>query len=188
MSSENIIEEEDSTEIKIIDIKNHILTSKNGTKYKFSCVGKKNTLRMSLIEDIEYCPFSYEQRFSLEDFIQHHLVFKSVKSLAEINNHIITLLKNGKISIDINENKISDEVDLNMKVVNISVEEMTKPFELQLKMTENKDKNLIDLYEKQKKQIKLLKKLKDLCENKLTSENPIHKEICKVFTKTGYEL
>ena len=173
---------------EMVEIKDHILSSKNGTKYKFSIIGNNDTLHMTLIEDIEFCPFSYEQFFSLSDFVEHHLAFKSLDYLSQVNSHIDTLLKNNKISIDIEEDKIPDVVNINMKVKNISVEEMTKPFELKLKMTEDKDQNLIDLYRKQKKQIKILKNLKNLAENRLTKENPIYKEIYKTLCQTGYEL
>ena len=134
---------------EVTDIRNQILKSKNGTKYKFSSIGKKNTLYFSLIEDIEFCPFLYEKRFSLDD---------------------------------------CNVASINMKIKNISREEMTKPFELELKMTDYKDDYLISLYNKQKNQIKILKKIKNIVENKLESENPISKEIFNELNQAGYEL
>ena len=173
---------------EVTDIRNQILKSKNGTKYKFSSIGKKNTLYFSLIEDIEFCPFLYEKRFSLDDFKEHHPAFLSLKTLSEVNNHIYKLLENKKISIDIEENKICNVASINMKIKNISREEMTKPFELELKMTDYKDDYLISLYNKQKNQIKILKKIKNIVENKLQSENPISKEIFNELNQAGYEL
>ena len=55
-------------------------------------------------------------------------------------------------------------------------------------MTDYKDDYLISLYNKQKNQIKILKKIKNIVENKLESENPISKEIFNELNQVGYEL
>ena len=63
----------------------------------------------------------------------------------------------------------------------ISEEFQSENFALTQKMTENKDEDLLHLYKIQKNEIKLLKEIKSMIEGKLPQENPIYKEITKLF-------
>ena len=144
---------------------------------------ENDSILFKIIENKVYSPFTFEAEFTLQDFIDHHAAFKSCDNLDEVLRHLDNLYKDNKIILD--NISQADERYLYFNIFDISEENRTKEFILKQKMTEEKDKALEDLYNIQKKQIELFKKIKSLVgknkkENKFgESILDILKEKCK---------
>ena len=121
---------------------------------------KEDTIHITIKENNEFAPFTYEESFSKDDFIEHHRIFKACDNIDKILSHLDTLFKKGKLSI----NKLGpeDQRHLYFKIFNISGEEDTEPFILQRKMVDNKNEALIELYQEQKRQLKIIKEIEKL--------------------------
>ena len=143
-------------------------------------------IHFKIKEDKVYSPFTFEGDYNLEDFREKHKAFKSCKDLEEVLRHLYQLYDNKKVKLYI----LSSEKcrDLLFTVWDISKEDDTKEFTLVQKMTEEKDKSLMDLYNIQKKQIEILKAVKDMVEKNLTEENPLTKNIKKILEKSQIKI
>ena len=117
-------------------------------------------IHFTIKENNEFAPFTYEESFNHEDFIEHHKIFKACKDIEKILPHLFTLFENKKISI----NKLGPEEqrEFYFKVMNISGEEETEAFVLQRKMVDKKNEALIELYQEQKRQLKKIKEIEKL--------------------------
>lgn len=120
----------------------------------------EDKLLIKVKENNEFAPFTYEGNFSREEFIGIHKIFKSCKSLDEILGHLKNLYKKKKLHI----NDVGDEKSrkIYFNIMNISGEEKTDTLDLEREMVKNKDDALIQLYNEQKRQIKIIKKIEAL--------------------------
>ena len=157
--SESIIEDE----IKIVkssDVKDKLITL-NDTIFQFDCTVENNNLILTFSEVDALSPFIYTINMTLKDIIKAHKIFKACDDLNEIQKFIISLFKKGKISLS---QEKSEELILNIKVLNISFEDNFKII-AKRKMTENKDAMLLKLYSIQKNKQKLFKELESIFES-----------------------
>ena len=67
-------------------------------------------------------------------------------------------------------------------IYDISIEVTTELFELKRKMVENKDKALIELYEKQKKLIKGMKEIEQLIKKGANTDDNLKKDLLKIIS------
>ena len=148
-------------------------------EYLFQFKKEKEHIHFVLKENNVYAPFTYEGRFSMEDFISNHFAFKSCDDLDEVKYHLNNLYNNKKIKIF--RAGSEENLQLFLTVGNISEETDSEPFELNRKMTEDKDKALFDLYNIQKAQLKLIEKIKLEFDENLSKQNPLYKEISKIL-------
>ena len=121
---------------------------------------EENTIHITIKENNEFAPFTYEESFTKDDFVERHKIFKACENVKKILPHLPNLFKAKKISI----NKLGpeDKRHLYFRVANISGEEDTQAFILQRKMVDNKNEALIELYEEQKRQLKKIKEIEEL--------------------------
>ena len=155
-------------------------------EYIFELKKEEDHIHFKVKECNLYPPFTYESNFTLQDFIDRHVAFKSCLDLDEVMRHLINLYKNKKISI--NNLGPEGERHIYFKVWNISIETDSKTFILNKIMTEDKDKALSDLYDIQKKQIDILKNIKSKIKDNLTSENPLYKDIMAILKKCEVKI
>ena len=141
-------------------IKNKLLKDNSDIEYILEYRIENDAILFKIIENKVYCPFTFEKKLTMEDFIELHPAFKSCDNLKEVLRHLNNLYKENCIILDnIGGN---DQRYMHFKIFDISEEIKTKDFILNQKMTEEKDKALEDLYNIQKKQIGLFKKIKSL--------------------------
>ena len=126
-----------------------------------------------------YVPFTFEASFTLDDIIQRHISFKSCDNLDEVIMHLNNLYDNNKISIQ-NLGDTSERY-LYLKAWDISKEFESEYFNLIILMTDEKDKALFDLYEIQKKQMKLIQDIQLIVQKNLPKESPLNKNICSII-------
>ena len=148
-------------------------------EYLFQFKKENEYIHFILKENNVYAPFTFEGRFTMEDFIAKHIAFKSCDNLDELISHLYSLYNNKKIKIF--KAGIEDKLQLFLTAWNISLENDSEPFELIRIMTEDKDRALFDLYNIQKDQLKLIEKIKVLLDDNLSEENPLYKEIYKIL-------
>ena len=67
-------------------------------------------------------------------------------------------------------------------IYDISIEVTTELFQLKRKMVENKDKALIELYEKQKKLIKGMKEIEQLIKKGANTDDNLKKDLLKIIS------
>ena len=157
--SESIIE----NEIKIVkssDVKDKVITL-NDNIFQFDCTVENNNLILTFSEVDALSPFIYTINMTLKDIIKAHKIFKACDDLNEIQKFIISLFKKGKISLS---QEKSEELILNIKVLNISFEDNFKII-AKRKMTDNKDAMLLKLYSIQKEKQKFFKELESVFKN-----------------------
>ena len=155
-----------------------LIENYNQVEYLFQFKKEGEYIHFILQENNVYAPFTFEGRFTMKDFITNHIAFTSCDDLDELTSHLYKLYNNKKIKIfPAAKNKLY----LFLTVKNISEETDSEPFELIIKMTEDKDIALFDLYNIQKDQLKLIQKLKTSVDDNLSRENPLYKEIYKIL-------
>ena len=130
-----------------------ILTNTDGTEYIFRLRLDENSIHFYLKENNVYAPFTFEKSFTFDDFCKIHKAFKACDDLNEIYEHLKRLYRNKKLII----------------------------LEYSTKMTEEKDRDLLELYKIQKEQIGKLNKIQKLIEDAGGKEYPLHKEILKII-------
>ena len=143
-------------------------------------------IHFKIIENKVYAPFTFEGSFTLEDFIERSSAFKSCDNLEDIIYHINNLYSQNKITLN-NLGPLKERY-LSFILKNISEEVQTNDFTLYLKMIENKDKALADLYNIQSGHIELFKKIKLLIEKNLAKENPLLKSINNIFEESESKI
>ena len=173
MESQYILECSDIQQEK--EEKTMTIFSKNEeTEYFLKFFKEGNSIHFILKETKVYSPFTFEANFTIEDFFEHHKGFRSCDDINEVIEHLNVLYNKKKISLE--NLGFEEERYLYIEAWDISIEFQTEqPFALKRKMTDEKEKALLDLYYIQKQQIKLLKKIQKY----LSVEHPLNKEISK---------
>ena len=128
----------------------------NGDTFRFSLEIKNDLLIFKLSEIGVLCPFIYERALSLEDLTNKNPVFKQCKTLKDVEEHIQRLFKQSKICLL----EINNEITLQINAYDISKEVVVR-IELKKVMTTDKDEVLNELYDTQKKGIKVFKELEN---------------------------
>ena len=163
-----------------------LLTEDDGVEYKLEFYVVDDTIHFKIIENKVYSPFTFEAKFTMEDFINSQPAFKACDGLEEIIMHLNNLYKDNKIKLS-NCGSPKERI-LNFEIYDISKEVKTDDFYLKLIMTENKDEALDDLYNIQKKQLELLKDIKLLIGKDLSKEHPLYKGINKIFEECDSKI
>ena len=128
----------------------------NGDTFRFSLEIKNDLLIFKLSEIGVLCPFIYESALSLKQLTNKNPVFKQCKTLKDVEEHIQRLFKQSKICLL----EINNEITLQINAYDISKEVVVR-IELKKVMTTDKDEVLNELYDTQKKGIKLFKELEN---------------------------
>ena len=128
----------------------------NGDTFRFSLEIKNDLLIFKLSEIGVLCPFIYENALSLENLTNENPVFKQCKTLKDVEEHIQRLFKQSKICLL----EINNEITLQINAYDISKEVVVR-IELKKVMTTDKDEVLNELYDTQKKGIKVFKELEN---------------------------
>ena len=159
-----------------------ILKDNNEKEYIFKLTIEDDSIHFWLKENKVYAPFTFENYFTLEDIIKLHKAFKSCDDLEEVLKHLKTLYKNERVFL---LDAISrDKLLITVKIFYISESDKESlDFVVEKKMTEDKDKALLELYKIQKEQLAKLRKIKKLIENGLAKEHPMYKEINEQIQK-----
>ncbi len=163
-----------------------ILTNTDGTEYIFRLRLDENSIHFYLKENNVYAPFTFEKSFTFDDFCKIHKAFKACDDLNEIYEHLKRLYRNKKLIIL--EYSTKKELMIHCSIGYISIEEVEQndidDFTLTRKMTEEKDRDLLELYKIQKEQIGKLNKIQKLIEDTNNKEYPLHKEILKIIKES----
>ena len=129
--------------------------------FKFECENINEQLRIGLIEINAYSPYYYEAFFSKKDLDEKNDVFRAKRTIDEI---IISLLKlfekRGNLG-----NTEGENIIISFLIPSFEDFEEIK-FELQKKTVEDKDTALLDLFDIQKDNIKILNKIREECKKK----------------------
>ena len=128
----------------------------NGDTFRFSLEIKNDLLIFKLSEIGVLCPFIYESALSLKQLTNKNPVFKQCKTLKDVEEHIQRLFKQSKICLL----EINNEITLQINAYDISKEVVVR-IELKKVMTTDKDEVLNELYDTQKKGIKVFKELEN---------------------------
>ena len=163
--------------------KMYLIDECDETHFEFRMILEEDKIHFWLKEDEIYAPYTFEESFTYEQFVEHHKIFKACDDLKEIYKHLIYLYDKKRIQLmDVGG---TEERILIFKVAFISLkEEKTKDFTLILKMTENKDEDLLKLYNIQKDQIAALRKVRKLLKDAdLSKEVPFYKAIMEEIDK-----
>ena len=125
------------------------------TTFRFSTEIKDDLLIFRLSEIGVLCPFIYERALSLDHLIDKNQVFKQCNDLKEVEGHILRLFKDGKICLINDKNEVSA---IQINAFDISKQTIIT-IELKKVMTTHKDEVLNELYETEKKGLKIFKDL-----------------------------
>ena len=171
--------------------KMYLIESNQGVHFEFKIFLEEDKIRFWIKEDKIFAPYTFEESFTYDQFVEHHKIFKACDNLNEIYDHFIQLYKSKKIALmDCGAN---DERILDVKVDFIAkANDDVKDFSIIMKMTENKEEDLMKLYNIQKDQIAALREIKQLLKKEqLSKEVPFYKaimeEIDKCESKVDYK-
>ena len=156
------------------------LKDDNGKDYIFKLQLEEDSIHFYLKENKVYAPFTFESFYTLDQIIKLHKAFKACDDLEEVYKHLLNLYKRDKMALmDVIS---SEKLLINCRFDYISVED-TENIDIivEKKMTEEKDRDLLELYKIQKKQLETFKKIKKMVEKGMTKENPLYKEIFKII-------
>ena len=169
---------------EIQEKKMYLIDGYDQIHFEFRMILEKDKIHFWLKEDKIYTPFTFEQSFTYDQFVENHQIFKACDDLKEIHKHLINLYNKNRVGL-VAAAESSVRL-LTFKVGFISnQEESTNDFTLELKMTENKDDDLLKLYKIQKDQIAALRKvLKLLNDEQLPKEMPFYKAIKEEIDKS----
>ena len=162
------------------------LVDADGIEYHLEIYRNDDKIHFKIRENKVYPPFTFENDFTMNDFIEHHKAFRSCVDLDEVLQHFKNLYNNGKLNLYNLGEKEKRVIIAN--IWDISEEKDTKDFDLYQKMTEKKDIALSDLYNIQKKQVGILKSIKQMIKESLTDENPLKKAITDILEKCRTEI
>ena len=151
----------------------------DGIEYHLEMYRNDDKIHFKIRENKVYPPFTFENDFTMDDFIEHHKAFKSCVDLDEVLLHLKNLYDNGKLSL-FNLGQ-ADQRSLIANIWDISEEKETNDFILKRQMTEKKDIALSDLYNIQKKQVEILKEIKKMITEGLNDQNPLRKTITEIL-------
>ena len=176
---------------EIQEKKMYLIDGYDQIHFEFRMILEKDKIHFWLREDKIYTPFTFEQSFTYDQFVENHQIFKACDDLKEIHKHLINLYNKNRVGL-VAAAESSVRL-LTFKVGFISNQEVhTNDFTLELKMTENKDDDLLKLYKIQKDQIAALRKVFKLIKDaEMSKELPFYKaimdEIAKCESKVDYE-
>ena len=156
------------------------LKDDNGKEYIFKLQLEDDSIHFYLKENKVYAPFTFESFYPLDQIIKLHKAFKACDDLEEVYKHLLNLYKRDKMALmDVIS---SEKLLINCRFDYISVEDTENiDFIVEKKMTEEKDRDLLELYKIQKKQLETFKKIKKMVEKGMAKENPLYKEIFKII-------
>jgi hypothetical protein len=143
------------------------------TIFRFESSVNDNNLSLKLSEIGAFSPYIYEVILSLEELINIHKMFKSCENIEEAKDHFDKLFELKQISLTQEE---KDHITFNIIAHDISIEEKFKIDAIR-KITTKKDESLMKLYEIEKKQLKLWKKLELFAEKYGTNKNSLLNKI-----------
>ena len=145
--------------------------------FEFRMILEEDKIHFWLKEDKVFTPFTFEKFFTYEQFVEHHKIFKACDNLKEIHKHLINLYNAKRIKLMAVGGSNERMIIFNVAFIS-NQEEKTQDFTLELNMTENKDDDLLRLYNIQKDQIAALRKvLKLLQDEQMSKELPFYKAI-----------
>ena len=154
----------------------------NNIEYIFTIIKEGTYLHFIVTENDEKCPFIYENTFDLEDFIQHHKAFKSCDDISQIEQHFYNLYQIKKLSIyEIGSN---NEKQIEATIYFLSEETKTKEFNLYRKFKYN-DNDVLEFYNKYKKDKQFKEKIKNKIEKNLKIDNPLRKDIFELIEESN---
>ena len=156
-----------------------LLKDSEDVEYILDFKEENDKIHFKIVENKLYAPFTFEGSFSMEDFRERHSAFNSCDDLNEIIHHLNNLYDKKKITL--NNLGLDNERTLNFNIWDISKEEDTEDFAINLLMTKEKDKALEDLCSIQNSQLELLKKIKILLEKNVSNESPFKKTLNSIF-------
>ena len=168
------------------DNKQMLLRDSDDIEYILEFTIEDDHIHFKIVENKVYAPFTFESNFNMKDFRDRSSVFEACDTLDEVLYHLKNLYNQNKITLDNLGPK--KERYLTFSVMDISEEVNTQYFTIYLEMTENKDKALEDLYNIQKDQIELFKKIKNLVEKNLAKEHPLKKSLDDIFDECGSKI
>ena len=160
-----------------------ILKDDHQREFTFNIELGGNALHFTIKENKIYAPFTYEASFTSEDMINHHKIFKSCDNdLEEIQERFRELYKGKRLMLIAYGH--DSEIAINCRLDYLSkMNDQAKDFVLNRKMTEEKDRDLLELYRRQKEYNKKLDKIGDLIEKLVLKEDPLYKEINAILKK-----
>ena len=157
--------------------KMYLIDENDEIHFEFRMILEEDKIHFWLKEDKIFTPFTFEQFFTYEQFVEHHKIFKACDNLKEIHKHLINLYNAKRIKLMAVGGSNERMIIFNVAFIS-NQEEKTKDFTLELNMTENKDDDLLRLYNIQKDQIAALRKvLKLLQDEQMSKELPFYKAI-----------
>ena len=138
--------------------------------FKFECENINEQLRIGLIEINAYSPYYYEAFFSKDDLDEKNDVFRAKRTIDEIIVSLLKLFeKRGSLG-----NTEGDNIIVSFQIPSFEEYEEIK-FELEKKTVEDKDAALLDLFDIQKDNIKILNKIREECRKK--PNDPVFQKI-----------
>ena len=157
-----------------------LLSDSDEIEYILEFKEESDHIHFKIVENKVYAPFTFESFYTLDQIIKLHKAFKACDDLEEVYKHLLNLYKRDKMALmDVIS---SEKLLINCRFDYISVED-TENIDIivEKKMTEEKDRDLLELYKIQKKQLETFKKIKKMVEKGMTKENPLYKEIFKII-------
>ena len=124
------------------------------TTFRFSCDVEGDFFVIRLSEIGILCPFIYTEKLTLEQIREKSAAFKSC-DLPKVKEHIDKLFSQGNISLTREDD---DSITLNISLHDISQTVGIK-IDSHKKMTTEKNETLLNLYEKEKKDINVIKEI-----------------------------
>ena len=175
-----------------IDVREmHLIDLDDDIQYILKMFLEEDKIHFWLKEDKIYAPFTFEESLTYDQFVQLNKIFKACDDLKDIIGHLNKLYDQKRIILMTlggrGQKMLMFDVDF------ISQKGLrTEHFTLELKMTENKDDDLLKLYKIQKDQIAALRKVFKLIKDaEMSKELPFYKaimnEIAKCESKVDYE-
>ena len=161
-----------------IDVREmHLIDLDDDIQYILKMFLEEDKIHFWLKEDKIFTPFTFEQFFTYEQFVEHHKIFKACDNLKEIHKHLINLYNAKRIKLMAVGGSNERMIIFNVAFIS-KQEESTNDFTLELKMTENKDDDLLKLYKIQKDQIAALRNVFKLIKDaEMSKELPFYKAI-----------
>ena len=166
----------------------HLIDMDDGIQYMLKMFLEEDKIHFWLKEDKIYVPFTFEESFTYEQFVELHKIFKACDDLKEIYEHLNKLYDQQRIKLMSIGPKGEKMLIFNVDFISLKGVD-TGYFTLVFKMTENKDDDLLRLYRIQKDQIAALRKvLKLLKDEQLPKEMPFYKAIKEEIDKSESEV
>jgi hypothetical protein len=163
------------SEMEITKKKMILEDSYDKVRYNVEFTKEGDHIHFMIRESDLFPPFTFENDYTMQEFIEQHKAFKSCDNLDEVLQHLYNLYDQKKV--DLMSIGAKEEKYLTFTIWDISAEYDTKLFKAVLKMTKKKDEDLAKLYEIQNEQIQRLIEVKKYTESNIAKENPLSKEI-----------